>query len=156
MGRVAKKWNDDATRRTNWPKWNRRCSSLSWRTGKPCGNWAVRGTDRCKRHGSGGKNAKQGWKRYLLWTLLPETIRQTGVRSPVTDEEVEIVCNILAQYIVTGDAHATEGVRMKAIEYLFDAVAVDKHPDPAGLLTHLSRPDALVAINILRLNNLLK
>jgi hypothetical protein len=88
--------------------------------------------------------------------MLPETIRQTGVVSPVTDEEVEIVCNILAQYIVTGDAHATEGVRMKAIEYLFDAVAVNKHPDPAALLTHLTREQALLAINILRLNNLIK
>lgn len=153
---MAKNWNDDATRRKTWPKWTRQCGSFSWRTGQQCKNWAVRGTDRCKKHGSGGKNAKQGWKRFLLWTMLPETIRQTGVVSPVTDEEVEIVCNILAQYIVTGDAHATEGVRMKAIEYLFDAVAVNKHPDPAALLTHLTREQALLAINILRLNNLIK
>lgn len=88
--------------------------------------------------------------------LLPESIRVTASRSPVLDEEVELLCNILAQYMVTGDAHATEGVRMKAIEFLFDAVTMERHPNPALLLTHLTREDAMEAVKILRVNNLLK
>lgn len=141
---------------SRWPKWRHPCTAFSWRTGQPCRQWATLGNDCCKRHGGGGRWSQQGWKRYLLWVLLPESIRVTASRSPVLDEEVELLCNILAQYMVTGDAHATEGVRMKAIEFLFDAVTMERHPNPALLLTHLSREDAMEAVKILRVNNLLK
>ena len=140
---------------SRWPKWNRYCNHVSWRTGKTCKARALIGTDQCKRHGRHSRTPI-GWKRYLLWVLLPETIRHTGVHTPVTDEEVEIVCNLIAQYVLAGDAHASEGVRMKALEFLFQSVAILEHPDPAILLTHLSREDADTAIKILRLNGLMK
>lgn len=141
----------------SWPKWKRQCTSLSWRSGKPCQQPSVMGTDRCARHGGRGRvHATVGWRRYLLWLLLPETIRTNNLQSPVLDQEVELICNILAQYMVTGDAHASESARMKAIEFLFDSVALQKHHDPALLLTHLKRSDAETAVEILRLNGLLK
>lgn len=139
-----------------WPKWDRQCDSFSWRTGKRCTQRAIRGLNTCRRHGGAGLKAAYGWRRYLLWILLPESIRNNGVSGPVTDDEVEIVCNLLAQQIVTGDLHASATVRMHAIQYLFDAVSIEKHPDPAILLTHLSREDATMAIRILRRNGLMK
>jgi hypothetical protein len=87
--------------------------------------------------------------------MLPETIRTTAVGSPVTDEEVQIACTVLAQAMLTGDAHASAQARMRAVEYLFESQMLAVHDDPAILLTHLSREDARDAINILRRNNLI-
>jgi len=140
-----------------FPPWNHQCIAYSWQTGDRCKRAATRGTNHCKRHGGGGAFAALGWKRYLLWVLLPDSIRTTSAyHSPVTEEQIEILCNVLAQWVVTGDAHASEAVRMKAVEYLLDSVAVNKHEDPASLLTHLSHEDAVTAVRILRLNNLMK
>jgi hypothetical protein len=67
-----------------------------------------------------------------------------------------MVCNIIAQYALTGDAHASEGVRMMAAEYLMETQTVAQHPDPAALLTHLGKDDANITVRVLRLNGLLK
>lgn len=128
---------------------------FSWRTGQQCRKWAIRGLDRCRKHGGGGLNQVQGWKRYLLWVMLPETVRFTGEATPVTDEMVSIACMALADAMLTGDARLSAQARMKAVEFLFDSQAIDTHPDPASLLTHLSREDALTAVRILRLNGLM-
>lgn len=142
--------------RSNWPAWERQCGAIKWRTGTQCNNRSVRGADRCKQHGMGGIKSRQAWKRYLLWVLLPESVRTNGIVTPVLDDEVEIVCNVLAQWCLTGDAHASEGVRMAAVRYLLDAVSIEAHPDPAALLTHLSREDATTAVRILRRNGLIR
>jgi len=139
-----------------WPRWDRQCSHIKWRTGEQCRNRAVRGCDTCRPHGAGGLWAQAGWKRYLLWVLLPDSIRNNGIVTPVLDDEVEIVCNVLAQWIVTGDAHASQSVRTAAIRWLFDACSIEEHPDPASLLTHLSREDAVEAVRILRRATLMK
>lgn len=140
-----------------WPKWKRQCNQLSWRSGKQCKANSVLGSERCRRHGGGGDvQGITAWKRYLLWILLPESIRTTAVRSPVTDQEVEVLCNVLAQYVVTGDSWASEATRTKAIEYLFDSVIVGTHQEPEILLTHLSKDDAATAVKILRDNGFLK
>lgn len=139
----------------DWPVWNRPCVRISWRTGKPCKGKTIRGTDLCHQHGGGGINRVQGWKRYLLWVLLPESVRQTGIATPVTDEEVSVACQALAEAILTGDSRMTERQRMLAVEYLFASHTLDAHPDPASLLEHLSREDAVKAISILRRHNLL-
>jgi hypothetical protein len=76
--------------------------------------------------------------------------------SPISAEAIEMVCNIIAQCALTGDVHASEGVRMMAAEYLMETQTVAKHPDPAALLTHLSREEALITVKVLRLNGLLK
>lgn len=141
---------------SKWPKWDRQCSHIKWRTGERCRQKAVRGADICKRHGGGGINRHQAWKRYLLWVLLPDSIRTNGIVTPVTDEEVEIVCNVLAQWCLTGDARASDGLRTAAVKYLFDAVSIETHPDPASLLDHLTREDAVLAIRILRRNGLIR
>lgn len=139
-----------------WPQWKRRCESFSWRTGAQCKAWSTIGYNHCRKHGGGGIHKEKAWRRYLLWVLLPDTIKHTMVKSPFTDDEIEVAANIIAQYVVTGDSHASEGVRMKAIEYLFDSVTVENHPHPQELLTHLSKEDASEAIRILRLNGLIK
>lgn len=127
----------------------------SWRTGKPCRAKTIRGTDLCYKHGGGGVNRVQGWKRYLLWVLLPETVRYTGMATPVTDEAVSVACQALAEAILTGDSRMSERQRIHAVEYLFASQTLDAHPDPASLLDHLSREDAVKAVNILRRCNLL-
>lgn len=138
-----------------WPKWEMPCRAFSWQTGKPCKNPAVRGTNQCGTHGGRGLNRIQGWKRYLLWVLLPETVRYTKLQDLITDEFVQVACQALAEEILTGDRRLSERARMAAVEYLFESQALEMHPDPALLLTHLSREDAQAAIRILRLNHLI-
>ena len=91
-----------------WPKWNRRCGAVLWRTGKPCANWANKGTDRCSAHGARGWWTWQAWKRYLLWVLLPDTVRTNGIATPVLDEEVELVCSVLAEAVLAKGLHSFE------------------------------------------------
>jgi len=114
------------------------------------------GAKNCKRHGGAGEvSGERAWKRYLLWILLPDVIRYSQPRSPVLDDEVEIVCQIIAHAALYGDQHASDAVRMAAAEYLLDSASVLEHPDPAVLLTHLTRDQADTVVRILRMNNLL-
>jgi len=142
-----------------WPRWNRRCNATRWRTGTSCANWAIVGGDKCIRHNGNGEIARErAWKRYLLFALLPDTVRENRTRlwAPVLDEEVEMVQQVVAHAVLYGDQHANETVRMACVTYLLDAAAVAMHPDPAVLLTHLTREDADTAVRILQLNNLLR
>ena len=40
-----------------------KCKGLSRRTGEPCGNWSVRGSDYCKFHGGGAVGHRKGGGR---------------------------------------------------------------------------------------------
>lgn len=144
-------------RSKGWPNWDHQCTQVVWRTGKRCKNPSVLGLDRCRKHGGQARYSQfKGWRRYLLWVLLPDTIRQTTPLHPVTDEMVEIVCNVLAQSILTETVHATAALKIAAAQHLFDALSVDVHPDPASLLAFLDRDDATRVIRVLRANRLIK
>ena len=140
----------------HWPRWNRRCQRTNWRTGLQCKSFACTGADHCRRHGGHGEvSGERAWKRFLLWALLPDAIRE-GLNSPLLDHEVEAACQIIATAALTGDAHASDAVRMRAAEWLLQEAAVATHPDPALLLTMWPREDAEIAIRILRDNGLMR
>lgn len=139
----------------HWPKWGRICNAIK-RDGHQCRSKACVGADKCKKHGGGGPSTgRRAWQRYLLWVLCPEWGR-TNVMSPVLDEEVEMVCQIIAEAALMGTVHTSAIVKMHAAEKLLESASLVAHPDPSFLLTHLTREQAEAAIEILYLNGLMK
>ena len=143
----------------SWPKWPFKCEHIHWRRGDQCKNLAVRGCRTCRRHGAGGIVEQRGYERYLLWCLLPESMRVTYANSVsvVTDDMFDQMALALAKFALTGDERMSGRARLfAAVAIMQYATALETHPDPALLLTHLSRSDADTAIEILRRNGLMQ
>lgn len=62
----------------------------------------------------------------------------------------------MAHTILKADDRMSGRSRLEAALVMLQISSVRTHPDPALLLTHLSREDAEAAVGILRLNDLIK
>jgi hypothetical protein len=142
------------------PPWGRSCTGKSRHAHQTykCRAPAVAGSDRCSSHGGkGGVWKEQAWRYYLLNLLLPDAAAKVPrFRGPVTDDLIQILCQVIAEAALTGTTMASQNVKFRAAEFLLDSAALVTHPDPALLLTHLSRDDAAMAVSILVRNGLMK
>jgi hypothetical protein len=75
--------------------------------------------------------------------------------SPVTEEEVHVAAQALAEACLEGTVTTSHAAKLAAAEYLFEALTVVHHPDPESLLTHLSPEDAALTVLVLRRNGLM-
>lgn len=88
---------------------------------------------------------------------MPETLRVTfeAANAVVTDDMFDEMALAIAKYALAGDDRMTSRIKLEAAMTIMRATSVEDHPDPALLLTHLSRSDADTAIEILRRNGLI-
>jgi hypothetical protein len=87
--------------------------------------------------------------------LLPESVRYNMPYSPVTEEEVHVAAQALAEACLQGTVETSAALKLTAAQYLFESLTVVHHPDPESLLTHLSPEDAAATVLVLRRNGLM-